>query len=45
MKLPDFFDLIPKLRVQDPLARMLGSAEDGILEYGFGDAVRLTGHS
>jgi len=45
MKLPDFFELIPKLRVQDPLARMLGSAEDGILEYGFGDAVRLTGHS
>lgn len=45
MKLPDFFDLVPKLRVQDPLACLLGSAEDGILEYGFGDAVRLTGHS
>lgn len=45
MKLPDFFELVPKLRVQDPLARMFGSAEDGIFEYGFGDAVRLAGHS
>ncbi|CAM3901819.1 hypothetical protein [Roseateles saccharophilus] len=45
MKLPDYFDDIPRLKVQDPLARVLGCAEDGILEYGFGDAVRLTGHS
>ncbi|MBW8846919.1 MAG: hypothetical protein JF607_18295 [Burkholderiales bacterium] len=45
MKLPDYFDEVPRLRMQDPLARVLGCAEDGILEYGFGDAVRLTGHS
>lgn len=45
MKLPDYYDLVPRLRVQDSLARMLGCAEDGILEYGFGDAVRLTGHA
>jgi len=45
MKLPKFFDQVPRLRVQDPLARMLGGAEDGILEYCFADAVRLTGHS
>jgi hypothetical protein len=45
MKLPAFFDQVPRLRVQDPLARLLGCAEDGILEYGYGDAVRLTGHS
>lgn len=45
MKLPAYFDEVPRLRVQDPLARVLGSAEDGILEYGFADAVRLTGHS
>jgi len=31
--------------MQDPLARVLGCAEDGILDYGFADAVRLTGHS
>lgn len=45
MKLPDYFDEVPRLRVQDPLARLLGSAKDGILEYGFADAVRLTGHA
>jgi len=45
MKLPGFFDQIPKLRVQDPLARLLGSAEDGVIEYSYGDAVRLAGHS
>ncbi|MFT7775210.1 hypothetical protein [Roseateles sp.] len=45
MKLPDYFDHVPRLRVQDPLARVLGCAEDGVLEYGFADAVRLTGHA
>ncbi|MBL8277813.1 MAG: hypothetical protein JNL93_14015 [Pelomonas sp.] len=45
MKLPSYFDKVPRLRMQDPLARVLGCAEDGILDYGFSDAVRLTGHS
>lgn len=45
MNMQKFFDEVPKLRVQDPLARALGCAEDGRLEYGFGDAVRLTGHA
>jgi hypothetical protein len=45
MNMPPFFDEVPRLRVQDPLARLLGCAEDGELEYGFGDAVRLAGHA
>lgn len=45
MKLPAFFDRVPKLRTHDPLAEVLGSAEGGILEYGYGDAVRVAGHS
>jgi hypothetical protein len=45
MKLPAFFDQVPRLRTYDPLAEVLGSAEDGILEYGYGDAVRVAGHS
>lgn len=45
MNLPTFFDEVPRLRVQDPLARLLGCNDDGQLEYGFGDAVRLTGHA
>lgn len=45
MTLPDFFDQVPKLRVRDPLAGLLGCAVDGELEYSYADAVRLTGHS
>lgn len=45
MKLPDYFEQIPRLRVQDPLAQLLGCAVDGIFEYEFADAVRLTGHA
>jgi hypothetical protein len=45
MKLPDYFDRVPKLRVHDPLAELLGCADRGEMEYGYADAVRLTGHS
>jgi len=45
MKLPAYFDDVPRLRVRDPLAELLGSAQDGIFEYTYADAVRLTGHS
>lgn len=45
MRLPGFVDRVPRVRTVDPLAAMLGSAEDGILEYGYGDAVRTAGHS
>jgi hypothetical protein len=45
MKLPTFFDKVPRLRTHDPLAEVLGSAEGGIMEYGYGDAVRVAGHS
>jgi len=45
MQMPSFFDDVPRLRVRDPLAQMLGSAQDGVFEYGYGDVLRLTGHS
>jgi hypothetical protein len=45
MKLPDFFDKVPRLRVYDPLAEALGCAEQGVFEYSYADAVRLAGHS
>lgn len=45
MRLPSFFDRVPRLRLHDPLAEVLGSAEGGILEYGYADAVLLAGHS
>lgn len=45
MQLPDFFASAPRLRVRDPLAEFLGAAEDGVLAYGYDDAVKLAGHS
>ncbi|MCW7537899.1 hypothetical protein OOT46_08560 [Aquabacterium sp. A7-Y] len=45
MPWPAFFDTVPKLRIHDPLAELLGSPDDGILEFGYADAVRLAGHS
>ncbi|HRQ57070.1 MAG TPA: hypothetical protein PLN31_06610 [Azoarcus taiwanensis] len=45
MNFPAFFHHVPHLRVRDPLAEFLGSAEQGILDYGYEDAVKLAGHS
>jgi len=45
MNLPAYFAEVPKLRLRDPLAELLGCAEDGVLEYSYADAVRLAGHS
>lgn len=45
MNYPDFFDAVPKISLYDPLAEFLGATEDGIIQYGYYDAVRLAGHS
>ncbi|HSM98975.1 MAG TPA: hypothetical protein VLS47_08175 [Gallionella sp.] len=45
MNHPDFFDAVPRISLYDPLAEFLGATTDGILEYGYFDAVRLAGHS
>lgn len=45
MQLPAFYDAAPRIRVRDPLAQFLGAAPGGIFEYGYGDVVRLAGHS
>lgn len=45
MTFPDFFNDAPTIRLYDPLAQLLGSATDGIIDYRYADAVRLTGHS
>jgi hypothetical protein len=42
---PAFFDTAPRIRMRDPLAGFLGAARDGVMEYGYADAVRLAGHS
>lgn len=45
MKTPDFFTLIPPITMADPLAEVLGAAENGILEYHYEEVVKLAGHS
>jgi hypothetical protein len=45
MRVPDFFDQVPRLRVRDPLADFLGAAEGGPLDSGYADTVKLAGHS
>jgi hypothetical protein len=42
---PEFFQLAPRIELHDPLAELLGAAVEGRLVYGYGDAVKLAGHS
>ncbi|WP_245593528.1 hypothetical protein [Azospirillum halopraeferens] len=45
MGFPAFYDAAPRLLVRDPLCAFLGAADDGLMVYGYADAVRLAGHS
>ena len=45
MAFPAFFAQAPRIVLHDPLAQLLGASDDGLIEYGYADAVRLAGHS
>ncbi len=45
MHFPAFFQDIPPITLRDPLAALLGAAEDGLIDYRYADAVKLAGHS
>jgi formylmethanofuran dehydrogenase subunit E len=45
MTYPEFFAAVPRLTLHDPLAELLGAADNGLIEYGYTDAVKLAGHS
>ncbi|KRG87773.1 hypothetical protein ABB34_03225 [Stenotrophomonas daejeonensis] len=45
MAFPEFFEQAPRIAVHDALARLLGASDDGRIEYGYADAVKLAGHS
>ncbi len=45
MKYPAFFDKVPSIALQDPLSDFLGAFEEGKLEIGYLDCVKLAGHS
>jgi hypothetical protein len=40
-----FFNDVPSITLYDPLAELLGAAEEGIFTYTYADAVKLAGHS
>ncbi len=44
-RFPAFFEDAPFLDVHDPLAEFLGAVDGGKLRYGYGDVVRMAGHS
>ena len=45
MAFPAFFTHAPRIVLHDGLAELLGASDDGLMEYGYEDAVRLAGHS
>lgn len=45
MSHPAFFEAVPGITLHDPLAALLGAADDGLLHYTNLDAVKLAGHS
>ena len=45
MRYPEFYDEAPRITLYDPLAKFLGAAEGGIIEYRYVDAVKAAGHS
>jgi formylmethanofuran dehydrogenase subunit E len=45
MTYPAFFAEVATLTLRDPLAEILGAATDGLMTYGYADAVKLAGHS
>lgn len=45
MKTPAYYDEVPAIVMVESLAKVLCSAEEGLIEYRYIDAVKLTGHS
>lgn len=45
MSHPSFFQTATRLTMYDPLAELLGAADNGLVEYCYTDVVKLAGHS
>lgn len=44
MQFPEYYQQIEKIQLFDPLAEILGSSNEGIINFTFADAVRFAGH-
>ena len=45
MKYPEFIDNVETITMRDPLSDLLGTFEDGIVEFRYVDIVKAAGHS
>jgi len=45
MNYPDFFNTIETIKLQDPLSNLLGTFENGLIEFTYLDVVKNAGHS
>lgn len=45
MNYPNFFNTIETIKLQDPLSNLLGTFENGIIEFSYLDVVKNAGHS
>lgn len=45
MNYPQFFNSIETIKLQDPLSNLLGTFENGIVEFSYLDVVKNAGHS
>lgn len=45
MNYPEFFNTIETIKLQDPLSNLLGTFENGVVEFSYLDVVKNAGHS
>ena len=45
MNYPDFFNEVETIKLFDPLSKVLGSLNDGMVEFNYLDSVKAAGHS
>jgi len=45
MNYPEFFNTIETIKLQDPLSNLLGTFENGMVEFSYLDVVKNAGHS
>ncbi|MDC0933800.1 FmdE family protein [Arcobacteraceae bacterium] len=45
MNYPEFFNTIETIKLQDPLSNLLGTFENGLVEFSYLDIVKSAGHS
>jgi len=45
MNYPEFFNTIETIKLKDPLSNLLGTFENGLVEFSYLDVVKNAGHS